>query len=39
MTSLSFVKEGFGIKLQDSLNKFPDFVRKDTFIDTTHKKL
>ena len=27
------------IKLQGSLNKFPDFFRMDTFIDSTRMKL
>ena len=27
------------IKLQGSLNKFPDFFRMGTFIDSTHRKL
>ena len=25
--------------IRGSLNKFPDFFRRDTFIDSTHKKL
>ena len=27
------------IKVQESLNKFPDFFRMGTFIDSTHMKL
>ena len=29
----------FGLLLQGSLNKFSDFFRKGTFIDSTHMKL
>ena len=29
----------FALQIRGSLNKFPDFFRTDTFIDSTHMKL
>ena len=38
-TSIDKMKKKNGFKLRGSLNKFPDFFRIGTFIDSIHMKL